>query len=68
VEHGAHFLILYYPPRSPLLASLGAAVQRSVRRFDPHGLNNAAWAFASLRHHPGGALLDAVGAQCGLQV
>ena len=39
-----------------LLASYGVA---AVQEFNPQSLSNVLWAFASLKHHPGEALLDA---------
>lgn len=30
----------------------------SVQEFNPQSLSNVLWAFASLKHHPGNALLD----------
>lgn len=29
-----------------------------VQEFNPQSLSNVLWAFASLKHHPGNALLD----------
>lgn len=30
----------------------------SLQEFNPQSLSNVLWAFASLKHHPGNALLD----------
>jgi len=60
--------VFAHEPHSSLLGVLSAAVHRSLTLFDSHGLNNIAWAYATLRHDPGAALLDAVATQCGLQV
>ena len=43
----------------PIQQGFSVDLSRFLQEFNPQSLSNVLWAFASLKHHPGDALLDA---------